>query len=126
VCALTYKVYVNSSENEHIIEEIVPYLSDRLKDSDPSVKMTAISTIYEITKIDQTLFVVTIPVVYQLLCEVNNNWVLIKIIKLLTEFCSVEPRLKIKLRPKFHDLLESQRAKSVQYEIIKASLSLYQ
>ena len=107
VCALCYKIYIHSSENEHIIEEMVPYLSDRLKDSDLSVKMTAISTIYEISKIDPAMFVVTIPVVYQLLCEVNNNWVLIKIIKLLTEFCNVEPRLKMKLRPKFQDLLES-------------------
>jgi AP-3 complex subunit delta len=107
------------------VEEIVPFLSDRLKDSDKSVKMTAISTIYEISKIDQSLFVVTIPVLYQLFGEVNNNWVLIKIIKLLTEFCKVEPRLKMKLRPKFYDLLESQRAKSVQYEIIKSSLVLY-
>lgn len=82
-------------------------MSDRLKDSDASVKMTAISTIYEISKIDQTLFVVTIPVLYQMLSEVSNNWVLIKIIKLLTEFCMVEPRLKLKLRPKFYDLLDS-------------------
>ena len=34
------------------MEEIVPYLSDRLKDTDPSVKMAAISTIYEITRIN--------------------------------------------------------------------------
>ena len=52
VCALCYKLYVNSGDNSHIVEEIVPYLSDRLKDSDASVKMTAISTIYEISKID--------------------------------------------------------------------------
>ena len=125
MCALCYKLYVNSSDNSHIIEEIVPYLSDRLKDSDASVKMTAISTIYEISKIDQSLFVVTIPVLYQMLGEVSNNWVLIKIIKLLTEFCMVEPRLKLKLRPKFYDLLDSQKARSVQFEIIKSSLVLF-
>jgi AP-3 complex subunit delta-1 len=90
VCALCYKIYINSGENEHIIEEMVPYLSDRLKDSDAGVKMAAISTIYEISKIDQKLFVVTIPAVYQLLCETNNNWVLIKVIKLFVEFCQVE------------------------------------
>ena len=63
--------------------------------------MAAISTIYEMTKINQDLFIVTIPVVYQLLCETSNNWILIKLIKLLTEFCEAEPRLKIKLKPKF-------------------------
>ena len=87
VCALCFKIYINSSDNEHIIEEMVPYLSDRLKDSDVGVKMAAISAIYEITKIDQSLFIVTVPTVYQMLQETNNNWVLIKVIKLFVEFC---------------------------------------
>lgn len=64
MCALCFKIYINSSDNEHIIEEMVPYLSDRLKDSDIGVKMAAISAIYEITKIDQSLFIVTVPTVY--------------------------------------------------------------
>lgn len=87
--------------------------------------MAAISAIYEITKIDQGLFIVTIPTVYQMLCETNNNWVLIKVIKLFIEFCQVEPRLLIKLKNKLCDLLGSQKAKSVQYEVIKAILKIY-
>lgn len=105
VCALCYKIYINSSDNEHIIEEMVPYLSDRLKDSDIGVKMAAIASIYEISKIDQSLFIVTVPTVYQMLQETNNNWVLIKVIKLFIEFCQVEQRLKVKLRGRLQDLL---------------------
>lgn len=66
----------------------------------------------------------TIPQVFQLLCESTNNWVLIKLVKLLTEFCNAEPRLISKLLPKFKDLLESQKAKSVQYEVVKSVLHL--
>lgn len=106
-CGICYKIFLKSNNNEHIIEEIKPYLADRLKDSNLSVKMAAISTIYEMTKINSDLFIVTIPVVYQLLCETSNNWILIKLIKLLTEFCEAEPRLKIKLKPKFLQLLQS-------------------
>lgn len=113
VCALCYKIFLNSGENEDIIEEIIPYLSDRLKDSDPSVRMASISAIYEITKINQSLFIVTIPTVFQLLNETTNNWILIKLIKLLTEFAEVEPRLQQKLHDKFIGLIESQKAKSV-------------
>lgn len=49
---------------------------------------------------------------------------LIKLIKLLTEFCDYEPRLLSKLVPKFKSLLESQKAKSVQYEVIKSVIYL--
>ena len=77
-----------------------------MKDADLGVRMSAISAIYEITKINPEVFLVTIPVVYQLLSEATNNWVLIKLIKLLQEFCLVEPRLLLKLKPKLESLLE--------------------
>jgi AP-3 complex subunit delta-1 len=110
---MCYKIFINAGDNEHMIEELTPYLSDRLKDSDASVRMAAIQVIYEITRINPSLFVFTIPQVFQLLSESTNNWVLIKLIKLLTELCGAEPRLINKLVPKFKSLLESQRAKSV-------------
>ena len=50
---------------------------------------------------------------------------LIKLIKILSEFTMVEPRLKIKLRGKFSDLLDDQKAKSVQLEIIKSIIKIY-
>ena len=103
----------------------MPYLSDRLKDSDAGVRMAAISAIYEITRINQTLFIVTIPVIFNLLCETSNNWVLIKLIKLLSEFCEVEDRLVKKMKTKFLDLLEDQKAKSVQFEVLKSILKIY-
>ena len=50
---------------------------------------------------------------------------LIKLIKLLTEFCTAEPRLLAKLAPKFRSLLSSQKAKSILYELVKSILLLY-
>ena len=81
--------------------------------------MAAISAIFEITKINPSIFVQIIPQTYQLLCSTTNNWVLIKIIKLITEFVEVEPRLGPKLRPKFKEMMDGQKAKSVQFEIVK-------
>ena len=88
--------------------------------------MAAITSIYEITRVNPTLFIVTIRDIYQLMNETTNNWVLIKIIKLLTEFYQVEPRLKQKLQVKFQGLLESQKAKSVQFEVLKAVLKIFE
>ena len=126
-CVLCYKFFLHQGENEHIMEELAPYLCDRLGDSNISVKMAAISTIYEIARINPAVFIVTIPQVFQMLCDtqVHNNWLLIKVIKVLTEFCEVEPRLKTKLKPKFKQLLEKQSSKSVQYEVVCSCLHIF-
>ena len=63
-CSICYKIFIHGGENEHMIEELTPYLSDRLKDSDPSVRMAAIQAIYEITRINQSIFIFTIPQVF--------------------------------------------------------------
>ena len=44
--------------------------------------------------------------VFDLLCNTTNNWMLIKLIKLLLEFTVIEPRLVTKLQPKLVGLLE--------------------
>lgn len=41
-CVACYKIFINTGENEYIIEELSPYLSDRLQDSDIGVRMAAI------------------------------------------------------------------------------------
>jgi AP-3 complex subunit delta-1 len=105
VCSLCVKLFKNAGDNEEIIEELTPLLADRLKDTDLGVKMAAISSIYEITRINPTVFVVTIPTVYQLLQETKNNWMMIKLLKLLQEMTTVEPRLIARLKPKLLQLL---------------------
>ena len=39
------------------------------------------------------------------------------------EFLPTEPRLKPKLRPKVRELLTDQKAKSVEFELIKAIIT---
>ena len=50
----------------------------------------------------------------------KSNWLLIKLIKLLTEMCKAEERLLPKLTAKFHEMLSAPRAKSVEFELLKA------
>lgn len=131
VCALSVKLFLNAGQNDEVIEEIHPLLCDRLKDKDQGVQMAAVSAIYEITRrsaevgSDPTRFVVTIPTVYALLVNAKSNWVMIKLIKLLTEFAVVEPRLITKLKSKLLQLLTQQKAKSVQAEVLIAVFKLY-
>lgn len=56
------------------------------------------------------MFTVTIPTLYQMLVESQNNWIMIKLIMVLREFCGIEPRLKIKLKPRLQLLMSDQKA----------------
>ena len=49
---MSVKIFQNASDNEEIIDELTPFLSDRLKDADQGVRMAAISAIYEISKVN--------------------------------------------------------------------------
>ena len=50
----------------------------------------------------------------------KSNWLLIKLIKLLTDMCKAEERLLPKLTAKFREMLGAPRAKSVEFELLKA------
>ena len=68
-----------------------------------------------------SLFLVTIPTLFDMMCSTKSNWLLIKLIKLLTEMYKVEPRLAPKLRAKFIEMLSRPLAKSVELEVLKAA-----
>eukprot|EP00347_Sterkiella_histriomuscorum_P003692 403363311 len=117
ICILTYKMFYFCTDS---IPELLPYLSDRLKDTKVGVQISAVTTIHEISRMNPKLFLVTIPHLYELISSTKSNWLIIKLIKLFMEFIPIEPRLFIKLRPKFREMLLNQKAKSVEYELIKA------
>lgn len=50
----------------------------------------------------------------------KSNWLLIKLIKLLTEMSKVEERLLNKLSAKFIEMMQVPKAKSIEFELIKA------
>ena len=97
-CILSYKLVLHSSDS---IEKLVPYLADRLQDPSMSVKISAVTAIHKITMINPSTFLITIPVLFELMVNTKSNWLLIRLIKLLTEMCKAEARLLPKLSKKF-------------------------
>ena len=67
-----------------------------------------------------SLFLITIPVLFELMVSTKSNWLLIKLIKLLTEMSKVEERLLNKLSAKFIEMMQVPKAKSIEFELIKA------
>jgi AP-3 complex subunit delta len=105
-CILSYKIILNNPESA---EKIAPYLADRLRDPHLSVQIAAITTIMQLTRLFPNLFKECIPTVYDLLLEQTQgqmtNWLTIKLIKLMSIYLTVEPRLEKKLEPLFIKLL---------------------
>ena len=85
-----------------------------------SVKISAVTSIHKITMVNPRLFMITIPALFELMVQTKSNWLLIKLIKLLTEMCKAEERLLPKLSAKFVEMLSAPRAKSVEFELLKA------
>lgn len=85
-----------------------------------SVRISAVTAIQKITSINPRLFLITIPALFELMVGTKSNWLLIKLIKLLTDMCKAEERLLPKLTAKFREMLGAPRAKSVEFELLKA------
>lgn len=92
-------------------------LREMLGDSNPSVVCAAVTVICELAKANPHNFLSLAPVFYQLLTSpASNNWMLIKIVKLMGVLTPQEPRLARKLVEPLVSLMRSTRAKSLLYE----------
>jgi AP-3 complex subunit delta len=81
VCIVTYKMFLHYPDG---IPELLPYLSDRLKDSKTGVQISAVTSIHEISRLNPRLFLVTIPSLFELFSHTKSNWLIIKLIKLVS------------------------------------------
>mmetsp|Transcript_46782 Transcript_46782/g.61881 ORF Transcript_46782/g.61881 Transcript_46782/m.61881 type:complete len:131 (+) Transcript_46782:289-681(+) len=117
MCVLSYKLMLHSSE---AIDKLVPYVADRLQDPDTSVRIAAVTAIHKISTVNPRLFLITIPALFDLMINAKSNWLLIKLVKLLTEMLKAEERLLPKLAASFTEILSKPKAKSVEVELLKA------
>lgn len=90
----------------------------KLEDDDSSVLSATVSVICELSKEIPEPFVKLSPILYELLITIENNWIIIRLLKLFTNLSHVEPKLRLKLLPNIIELLQSTTATSVVYESI--------
>ncbi|KAL5036236.1 hypothetical protein BDV3_004946 [Batrachochytrium dendrobatidis] len=93
-------------------------LKERLNDDDPSVVSAAVNVICELARKNPKSYLPLAPQLYGLLTTSNNNWMLIKTIKLFAALTPLEPRLVRKLVPPIVNLIQSTSAMSLVYECI--------
>lgn len=82
-------------------------LRARLSDDDPSVVCAAVSVVVELARKNPKNYLALAPTFYKILTKSQNNWVLIKVVKLLGNLVTLEPRLAKKLATPLSDTIES-------------------
>lgn len=89
-----------------------------LEDADPSVVSCAVNVVTELSDKNPKNYLHLAPAFFQLLTQSQNNWMLIKVVKLLGSLVPEEPRLARKLLDPLASIVESTHAKSLLYEAV--------
>jgi len=87
-----------------------------LNDSNPAVVSCAVNVITELSHTNPRNYLHLAPAFFDLLTNSNNNWMLIKVVKLLGSLVPEEPRLARKLLDPLASIVRSTPAKSLLYE----------
>jgi AP-3 complex subunit delta-1 len=90
------------------------------QDPHPSVVSCAVNVITELSDKNPKNYLALAPTFFDLLTKSNNNWMLIKVVKLLGSLVSEEPRLARKLLEPLAKIVQSTQAKSLLYEAVYA------
>jgi len=89
-----------------------------LEDANPSVVSCAVNVITELSDKNAKNYLHLAPAFFQLLTQSQNNWMLIKVVKLLGSLVPEEPRLARKLLEPLAGMVQSTQAKSLLYEAV--------
>jgi AP-3 complex subunit delta-1 len=88
-----------------------------LSDSNPAVVSCSVNVIAELSdKTNPKNYLHLAPAFFDLLTTSSNNWMLIKVVKLLGSLVPEEPRLARKLLEPLADIVKTTPAKSLLYE----------
>jgi AP-3 complex subunit delta-1 len=122
VTILFFKIFLNYPES---LNSAFERIAERLRDDNPSVVMGAVNTIYEVARKNPRYVLFAVRSLHDLLLSTTSNWLLIKLIKLFTILCQVEPRLVKKMVEPIYKTLQSNSAKSVEFECIRCITEVF-
>jgi len=115
---LTYKVFLNYPE---ALRPTFPKLKEKLSDPEVAVVSASVNVICELARKNPKNYLSLAPMFFKILTNSGNNWMLIKIIKLLGALCPLEPRLAKKLTEPLSNIISTTPAKSLLYECINTA-----
>lgn len=111
-----FKVFLKFPE---ALRPAFPRLKEKLEDADPAVVCAAVNVICELARKNPANYIPLAPTLFRILTNSQNNWMLIKIIKLFGSLLPEEPRLAKRLIEPLTTLLQNTQAMSLLYECIQ-------
>lgn len=93
-------------------------LKERMEEPDVTVVSCAVNVICELANKKPKNYLGLAPQFFRLLTTSSNNWMLIKVVKLLASLVPEEPRLARKLLDPLATVIQNTPAKSLLYECI--------
>lgn len=99
-------------------------LKDRLGDEDQGVLTAAVNTFLELARKNARNYLSLVPKLYHILVNTTNNWLSIKLLKLFQLLCPLEPRLPAKMVEPLTNLLQTTKAQSVEFEVIRCTFRI--
>lgn len=110
-----FKIFLQYPES---LRSSLPRVIEKLDDEDIAVVSATITVICEISKKNPNIFIAYLPKFFSILGETQNNWLIIRILKLFQSLLKVEPRMKKRILPSIIDLMSKTEATSLVYESI--------
>ncbi|KAH8101043.1 Adaptor protein complex AP-3 delta subunit [Phellopilus nigrolimitatus] len=110
-----YKVFMKYPDS---IEYGMERMKERLEDPDTGVVCATVNVLCELARQNPQAYLPFAPPLFHILTTSNNNWMLIKIIKLFGLITPHEPRLIRKLQPPITELISTTPAISLLYECV--------
>lgn len=115
-----YKIFIQYPDSLRINFNRVIELLD---DPDVAVVNATINVVCEISKRNPNVFVSYLPKFFTILESTDNNWLIIRILKLFSSLSQVEPRMKKKILPVILDMIRTTDAYSLKYECINCVIN---
>jgi AP-3 complex subunit delta-1 len=112
-----YKVFLKYPQGLRLSYDTI---KSCLEDAHPSVVSCAVNVITELSDKNPKNYLPLAPTFFRLLTSSANNWMLIKVVKLLGSLVPEEPRLARKLLEPLSSIVKSTHAKSLLYEAVFA------
>lgn len=112
-----YKVFLKYPQGLRLSYDKIKLCLD---DPHPSVVSCAVNVITELAEKNPKNYLPLAPSFFKLLTSSANNWMLIKVVKLLGSLVPEEPRLARKLLEPLSGMVKSTHAKSLLYEAVFA------
>lgn len=110
-----FKIFLQYPES---LRSSLPRVIEKLDDEDNAVVSATITVICEISKKNPNIFIAYLPKFFSILGETQNNWLIIRILKLFQSLLKVEPRMKKRILPSIITLMSKTDATSLVYESI--------